>query len=69
MDKLVKTLKGAVRSKTMWASLFVALLPYADFILPIATGISPLMGTLIGGAFAYFRFTTTKALADKVAAK
>ena len=38
---------GFLKSKTIWASILVALLPYSDMITGIATGVSPLAGALI----------------------
>jgi len=54
-----------LKSKTLWASLFVAVLPYSDTISGIASGVSPLAGILIGTAFAILRIYTNKPLSEK----
>ena len=54
-----------LKSKTIWAAIFVALLPYADTIVGITTGINPLVGAIIGGVFAILRVVTTKPLSEK----
>ena len=54
-----------LKSKTLWASLFVAILPYSDTITGIASGVSPLAGVLIGASFAILRIVTSKPLSDK----
>lgn len=54
-----------LKSKTMWAAFFVALLPYADVITGVTTGISPLMGGIISITFAVLRAVTTTPLSEK----
>jgi len=54
-----------LKSKTVWASFLVALLPYTDVITGIATGVSPLAGAIIGGVFLILRAVTNKPLSEK----
>lgn len=54
-----------LKSKTMWAAFIVALLPYADVITGVTTGISPLMGGVISITFAVLRAVTTQPLSEK----
>jgi uncharacterized membrane protein len=54
-----------LKSKTIWAAVFVAILPYADTVVGITTGINPLAGAIIGGIFAILRVVTTKPLSEK----
>ena len=54
-----------LKSKTVWASLLVAVLPYTDVITGIATGVSPLAGAIIGGVFLILRAVTNKPLSEK----
>lgn len=49
----------------MWAAFIVALLPYADVITGVTTGISPLMGGVISITFAVLRAVTTQPLSEK----
>lgn len=56
---------GFLKSKTIWASILVALLPYSDVLTGIASGVSPLAGALIGGAFLVLRAVTNKPLSEK----
>lgn len=53
------------KSKTIWASILVAIIPYSDTITGIATGVSPIAGALIGAAFIILRAFTNKPLSDK----
>lgn len=54
-----------LKSKTIWAAFLVALLPYADVITGVTTGISPLMGAIISITFAVLRAVTTQPLSEK----
>lgn len=56
---------GFLKSKTFWASLFIAVLPYSDMLTGIATGVSPLAGGIIGAVFLVLRAVTTKPLSEK----
>lgn len=53
------------KSKTLWVAFAVALLPYADSITGVTTGLSPLAGAIIGGVFAVLRVLTVKPLSEK----
>lgn len=54
-----------LKSKTIWVSILVAMLPYTDMITGIATGISPIAGALISAVFIILRAVTTKPLSEK----
>jgi len=54
-----------LKSKTVWASLFVTILPYTDTIIGVASGVSPVAGAVIGGVFFVLRTLTTTSLSDK----
>lgn len=54
-----------LKSKTIWVSVLVAVLPYTDVITGIATGVSPLAGALISATFIVLRAVTTVPLAEK----
>lgn len=66
MDSLLQKLKGSAKSKTMWAALAAAVLP---FIFPavdawVASHPGP-TGILVGAVFAFLRTTTTQSLVEK----
>ena len=54
-----------LKSKTIWVAILVAILPYADVISNITTGISPLAGAIISATFIILRAVTTKPLSEK----
>jgi uncharacterized membrane protein len=54
-----------LKSKTLWMSVAVALLPYTEVITGITTGVSPLAGAIIGGVFAVLRVVTKVPLSEK----
>lgn len=54
-----------LKSKTLWVSVVVVVLPYMDVITGITTGISPLAGAIIGGVFAVLRVVTKVPLSEK----
>ena len=54
-----------LKSKTLWMSIAVAMLPYTDVITGITSGVSPLAGALIGGVFAVLRVVTKVPLSEK----
>jgi hypothetical protein len=56
---------GFLKSKTVWASLAVAALPYSDMLTGVATGVSPVAGAVISAVFIILRAVTNKPLSDK----
>jgi len=54
-----------LKSKTLWTSVIVALLPYTDVITGITSGVSPLAGAVIGGVFMVLRVITKVPLSEK----
>ena len=56
---------GFLKSKTVWASIAVAVLPYTDAITGVATGVSPVAGAVISAVFLVLRAVTDTSLKDK----
>ena len=56
---------NALKSKTVWLGILTAVLPYSDTITGIATGISPVAGSLLGALIIVLRAVTTQPLSEK----
>lgn len=63
---MLNTLKGALKSKTVWFGAVVAgLLPYTQDLVGFASGISPEAGAIVGAVMVVLRVVTTTKLSDK----
>ena len=65
MIQFLKAVRGAFKSKTMWTSLIVAVLPFAEQIVGVTVGVSPVAGIVLGLVFAVLRISTNKPLSEK----
>jgi len=67
------TLKGAVKSRTIWFGMIIAALSWLQQALPGIEGLSPegvaIAGSLVGTAILALRVLTVESLASKVEPK
>ena len=65
MIQFLKAIRGTFKSKTMWTSLLVAILPFAEQLVGVTVGVSPVAGIVLGLVFAVLRISTNKPLSEK----
>lgn len=67
------TIKGALKSKTIWFGMAIAALSWLQQALPGVEGLSPegvsILGSLIGAGILALRVITVESLASKVEPK
>lgn len=65
---MIKKLKGALRSKTMWFAALVAILSNLQgyvFAIPLSAKYQAIIGSILAALVAYLRIVTSESLDDK----